>query len=260
MTMKKSSTRLDLELVQRKLFSSIDETTPYIMAGEVLVNGQVIYKRDHKIFEDDVITIKKKNEYVSRGAYKLSSAVKEFGILVKGKKIVDIGISNGGFSDLLLQMDAVSVLGIDVNINQVDYKLRKDNRVTLLKKNARYLTESDFDFKPDLITIDVSFISIIKILKALVKFGPVDIIALIKPQFEVEKGGSGKGGIIESPEKRVEILLSVKNQVESEGYSVIGFTTAGIQGRKGNQEYFFYLKYGQNNSIDDKIIENGIKI
>jgi len=256
----KNSTRLDIELVNRELFTSVEDAAPYIMAGEVLINGQVIYKRDHKTSSEDVITIKKKNEYVSRGAYKLSSAVKEFGIIVKGKKIVDVGISNGGFSDLLLQMGADSVLGVDVNINQVDYKLRKNPRVTLLKKNARYLTETDIDFTPDLCTIDVSFISIIKILKALVKFGSIDIIALIKPQFEVEKGGSGKGGIIESPEKRVEILLNVKQSAEEAGFSVIGFTTAGIQGRKGNQEYFFYMKYGQNISIDDKIIENGIKI
>ncbi len=256
----KNSTRLDIELVKRELFISVEEAAPYIMAGEVLINGQVIYKRDHKTSSEDVISIKKKYEYVSRGAYKLSSAVKEFDIIVKGKKIVDIGISNGGFSDLLLQMDADSVLGIDVNINQVDYKLRKNPRVTLLKKNARYLTETDIDIKPDLFTIDVSFISIIKILKALVKFGSIDIIALIKPQFEVEKGGSGKGGIIESPEKRLEILLNVKKSAEEAGFSIIGFTTAGIQGRKGNQEYFFYMKYGQNFSIDDKIIENGIKI
>ncbi|MEN8223241.1 MAG: TlyA family RNA methyltransferase [Acidobacteriota bacterium] len=254
----KNKTRLDIELVQRKIFGSAEEAAPYIMAGEVLVNGQVIYKRDHKTGRDDVISIKKKNEYVSRGAYKLGSAVKKFNIAVKGKKVVDIGISNGGFSDLLLQMDADSVLGIDVNINQVDYKLRKDDRVTLLKKNARYLTESDIDFEPGLFTIDVSFISVIKILEPLVKFGTVDIIALIKPQFEVEKGGSEKGGIIRSSEKRRDILLSVKKRAEETGYAVIGFTTAGIQGRKGNQEYFFYLKYGQNNSIDDKIIENGI--
>ena len=260
MRVMKNNSRLDIELVKREIFNSIGEAVPFIMAGEVLVNGQVIYKRDHNISSSDEITIKKKHEYVSRGAYKLSSAIEKFNMEVKGKKIVDIGISNGGFSDLLLQMGADSILGIDVNTNQVDYKLRKNVRVTLLKQNARYLTKSDINFLPDLITIDVSFISIIKILEALVKFGPIDIIALIKPQFEVEKGGSGKGGIIESPEKRVEILLNVKKSAEKAGFSVIGFTTAGIQGRKGNQEYFFYMKYGQNISIDDKIIENGIKI
>ncbi len=256
----KNNTRLDLELVKREIFNSVGEAAPFIMAGEVLVNGQVIYKRDYNTSSSDEITIKKKHEYVSRGAYKLSSAVEKFSFEVKGKRIVDIGISNGGFSDLLLKMGADSILGIDVNTNQVDYKLRKNSRVTLLKKNARYLTNSDIDFNPDLITIDVSFISIIKILEALVKFGPVDIIALIKPQFEVEKGQGGEGGIIKSIKKRLDILLKVKKKAEESGYSLIGFTTAGIQGRKGNQEYFFYLKYGQNNSIDDKIIENGIKI
>jgi len=259
--MKKSKTRLDRELVNRGIFDSREEAVPFIMAGEVQVNGQVAYKSDFPVTGDDEIRIREKREYVSRGAYKIASAIQSFGIDPEGKRVVDIGISNGGFSDFLLGRGAESVLGIDVNIHQVDYKLRRDPRVTLLKKNARYLTGEDIIVKPDLITIDVSFISVVKILDPLVKFGPVDIIALIKPQFEVEKGWQGdEKGVIRSPQKRAEIIIGVKHRAETMGYSVMGFTSAGISGRKGNQEYFFYLKTGKNISIDDKIIKNGIEI
>lgn len=252
--------RLDNELVRRGEFISVEEALPFIMAGEVLVNGDVVYKSDHNVSIDDEITIKKKFEYVSRGAYKLKKALKDFKISVKDRKVIDIGISNGGFADLLLQKGADMVLGIDVNINQVDYKLRKNSRVSLMKKNARYLKVDEIDFKPELITIDVSFISVIKILEALREFGPVDIVSLIKPQFEVSKKGSEKGGVIRSDKKRIEILLDVKHKAERTGFSIIDFTSSGIQGRKGNLEYFFYMKYGKNRSIDDKIIKNDIKI
>lgn len=252
--------RLDSELVKRGEFNTIEDTIPFIMAGEVLVNGNVIYKRDHNVSVDDVITIKKNFEYVSRGAYKLKKALEYFNFSVKGKKVVDIGISNGGFTDLLLQNGADRVLGIDVNINQVDYKLRNDEKVSLLKKNARYIKTGDVEFEPELFTIDVSFISVIKILEALRAFGDVSIISLIKPQFEVSKKDSEKGGVIKSDSKRVEILLDVKHKAEEAGFSLLDFTSSGIQGRKGNLEYFFYMKYGKNRSIDDKIINDGIKI
>ncbi len=252
--------RLDNELIRRGEFKTIEEAIPFIMAGEVLVNGNVVYKKDHNISIDDEITIKKNFEYVSRGAYKLKKALEDFNFSVKGKKVVDIGISNGGFTDLLLQNGAEKVLGVDVNINQVDYKLRNDERVSLLKKNARYIKTDDISFKPELFTIDVSFISVIKILEALRAFGKVNIISLIKPQFEVSKRDSEKGGVIKSDSKRVEILLDVKHKAEEAGFSLVDFTSSGIQGRKGNLEYFFYMKYGKKGSIDDKIIKNGIKI
>lgn len=260
--MKKMSkkSRLDNELVKRGEFSTIADAIPFIMAGEVLVNGNVIYKKDHNVSIDDVITIKKNFEYVSRGAYKLKKALEDFSFSVKGKKVVDIGISNGGFTDLLLKNGADRVLGIDVNINQVDYKLRKDERVSLLKKNARYIETNDVEFNPELFTIDVSFISVVKILEALKAFGEVSVISLIKPQFEVSKKDSEKGGVIKSDSKRVEILLDVKHKAEEAGFSLLDFTSSGIQGRKGNLEYFFYMKYGKKGSIDDKIIEDGIKI
>ncbi len=257
---KKRKNRLDEELVRRGEFKTCENSLPYIMAGEVFVNGNVVYKSDHGVSEADEIIIKKRSEFVSRGAYKLQNALKDFQIRVDGKNVVDIGVSNGGFTDLLLQKGANTVLGVDVNINQVDYKLRKNEKVLLLKKNSRYLKSDDVSFKPQLFTIDVSFISVIRILEALTVFGPVDIIALIKPQFEVSKDESEKGGIIRSEAKRTRIVIDVKHKAEETGFSVLDFTSSGIQGRKGNYEYFFYMKYGQNGSIDDKIIKNGIKI
>jgi len=256
--MKKS--RLDNELVRRGEFCSAKETIPFIMAGDVCVNGNIVYQRDYLVCNEDEISIVKRNEFVSRGAYKLRKAIEDFDISLEGRNVVDIGISNGGFTDFLLQKGVDLILGVDVNILQVDYKLRKDSRVLLLKKNARYLKVEDVAFVPDLVVIDVSFISVIRILEALRTFGGIDIISLIKPQFEVKKKESEKGGVIRNKETRIRTLLKVKHEAEALGFSLIGFTSSGILGRKGNMEYFFYLKYGQNRSIDDKIIENGIKV
>ncbi len=255
--MKKKS-RLDNELIRRGILKTKEEAIPYIMSGEVLVNGNIELKSDFAVYPDDEIVIKKKFEYVSRGALKLKKAFTDFKYDPSGKNVVDIGISNGGFTDLVLKMGAKKVMGVDVNINQVDYKIRNSDRVVLLKKNARYIAKEDLIFNPQLVIIDVSFISVLKILDPLRKFGPVDIISLIKPQFEVSRIDAEKGGVIRNEKKRAEILIDVKNRTDSLGYSLLNFTKAGIQGRKGNQEYFFYLKYKQNGSIDDKIITNGI--
>ncbi len=252
--------RLDVELVRRGDFDSTKDTIPFIMAGEIRVNGHVVYKRDHLVCSGDEILILKTDEFVSRGAYKLKKAIEDFDISIYGKSAIDIGISNGGFTDYLLQNGSNLILGIDVNIMQVDYKLRQDSRVLLLKKNARYLKLEDITFIPDIVVIDVSFISVIKILEVLKDFGKIDIVSLIKPQFEVEKKDSEKGGVIKSRETRIRTLLQVKHKAEDIGFSLINFTSSGILGRKGNREYFFYLKYGQNGSIDDKIIKNGIKV
>lgn len=250
--------RLDTELVLKGKFKDADKASRFIMAGEVFINGNVTYRRDHKVSDDDVIEIRKKHEYVSRGAYKLKNALSDFGLEITGKRIVDIGISNGGFSNLLLESGAAGILGVDVNTDQVDYKLRNDPRVGLLKKNARYLVPGDIGFQPDLIVMDVSFISVIRILEALRAFGSVDIVSLIKPQFEVKRSESVKGGVIKDREKIAGILLDVKHQAEKIGFGLLNFTRAGITGKKGNQEYFFFLKYGKINSIDDKIIRDEI--
>ena len=255
-----SKKRLDITLEERGLAVSCENAKALIMAGEVFVNGQLCLKSDNRVSEFDEMEIKTHRQYVSRGAYKLERALWDFNIDPGGLKALVIGISNGGLSYLLLKKGAAEILGIDVNIAQVDYKLVTDSRVKLLKLNARYIEDKHLKFLPDLIVIDVSFISILKILKTLRFLKNVPIISLVKPQFEADKREVLRGGIINSVEKRREIVLRIKKQVEKNGYALKGFTLAGIKGKKGNQEYFFLLEHGKEGSISDKIVEDEIKI
>ncbi|MCP4148821.1 MAG: TlyA family RNA methyltransferase [bacterium] len=251
---KKAKNRLDIELVNRNLSPSKERAQALIMAGDIRVNQQVIYKADTPVACDALIEVKEKSPFVSRGADKIAKAFETFNIDVKGRKTLDIGISTGGFSDYMLQKGAEIAAGVDVNINQVDFKLHKNKKLTLIKANARHLEKKDIPFEPDIITIDVSFISITKILPALTVFKKAKILTLIKPQFEVKKENVEKGGIVRDKNKRIEILLDLKYKIEEMNYAVKGFTTAGLKGRKGNQEYFFLLEYGKKESINDKMI------
>jgi 23S rRNA (cytidine1920-2'-O)/16S rRNA (cytidine1409-2'-O)-methyltransferase len=246
--------RLDEALVCRGQVAEREKAAALIMAGEVRVNGQVQVKADRLVSGEDTITIQRKYPYVSRGAFKLAKAIENFAIVVPGLKILDLGISTGGFSDYLLQCGADAVVGVDVNISQVDYGLRRNPRLQLLKKNARFLQKRDIPFEPDLIIMDLSFISITVILPALAVFPRAKILALVKPQFEAAKGQVGKGGVIRDPQARREIVLQLKKRVEGMGFAVSGFTRSGLKGKKGNQEYFFILEYGKKKSIDDTMI------
>lgn len=252
--------RLDAEVVKRGLVHTLEKAKAFIMAGEIVMDGQVVYKADTMVTPGSHIEIKRKYPYASRGAAKIEKAFKEFSIDVKGMKVVDIGISTGGFTDLMLQNGAETVAGVDVNINQVDFKLKQNKRLKLIKINARSLKREDVGFEPDLITMDVSFISIMKILPALSAFKKARVLTLVKPQFEIKRENVGKGGIIKEKEKRIEILLHLKKKIQDINYAVTDFTPAGVRGRKGNIEYFFFLKYGKKNSINDKIITDEIKI
>lgn len=247
-------------MVERGLTASREKGLALIMAGEVVVDGQIVYKPDRQVTPDLKIEIKKRYPYVSRGGIKIEKAFESFAIEIKGLKAIDIGISTGGFSDYMLQHGAVRVTGVDVNIDQVDYQLRKDRQLTLLKKNARFLEKGDIDYDPDLITIDLSFISVTKVLPVLKVFKEAKIICLVKPQFESEKNRVGKGGVVRDRKQRLEILLQIKREIEGLGYGVAAFTEAGVKGRKGNREYFFLLKYGNKVSIDDKIVADAIKV
>jgi 23S rRNA (cytidine1920-2'-O)/16S rRNA (cytidine1409-2'-O)-methyltransferase len=224
------------------------------------VDGQVVYKADTKVTADNIIEIKEKYPYASRGAGKIEKAFKDFSINIKGLKVVDIGISTGGFTDYMLQKGAEAAAGVDVNTRQVDERLKKNKRLILIKKNARNLQPADVPFEPDLITMDVSFISVTKILPALRAFKNARILTLVKPQFEARKEDVEKGGIIREKEKRVEILLELKKKIEDLNYAVTGFTPAGLRGRKGNREFFFLLEYGKKNPINDTILTHEYEI
>jgi 23S rRNA (cytidine1920-2'-O)/16S rRNA (cytidine1409-2'-O)-methyltransferase len=254
--------RLDKEIVQRGLVPSREKARALIMAGDVLVDDQVEDKAGKIVTAANRIELREKFPYVSRGALKIEKALNDFSLPVKGLKILDIGISTGGFSDYMLKNGADEVTGVDVNIRQVDDSLKRHPRLKLIQANARYgedLAAEKIGFEPDLVTIDVSFISLTKILPAISQFGRAKIVALVKPQFEAPRGNVGKGGVIRKEEKRLDILLNLKRQIISLEYGVTGFTLAGIKGKKGNQEYFFLLEYGKNTSISDKIVAHGIE-
>ena len=249
-----------MEVVSRELYPTIEAARAAIMAGDVLVNQQVVYKADHRVGEHSLLEIKKRFPYSSRGALKIEKAIKDFSITLPGMKVVDIGISTGGFSDFMLKNGADRVLGIDVNVSQVDFRLSKNSRLNLLQKNARHLQESDVPFSPDLIAIDVSFISVLKILPALKVFSGTRILVMIKPQFEAKPADVGERGIIRKISTIHEVLTTTKAEIEKMNFGILGFTLAGVKGRRGNQEYFFLLQYGKKSLVNDKMITNGIEI
>lgn len=252
--------RLDEALVNRGLAPNREKAGALIMAGDILVDGQTVYKADAEVTPDQPVERKEKYPYASRGASKIERAFGAFGIDVNGMKVLDIGISNGGFTDYMLQNGAAAAAGVDVNIQQVDDKLKNDPRVSLIKANARSLEPGDAPFEPDLITMDVSFISVTKILPALSAFKTARVLTLIKPQFEVKREKVGKGGIIRDREDIKDILLELKEKIQRLDYAVSGVTAAGVKGRKGNQEFFFLLDYGKKDSINDRIVTDAIEI
>jgi len=257
---KHKKNRLDQAMLIRQLAPNLKEAQALIMAGEVRVEGQMADKPDCQINAGAAIQIEKSHPYVSRGAFKIEKAIHEFSIDVPGLKVLDVGISTGGFSDCLFQRGAAEICGVDVNISQVDYGLRRNPRLHLLKKNARFLKKEDIPFEPDLIIMDLSFISITKILPVLAVFSKARILSLIKPQFEAPRGSVGKGGVVRDREQRLRILLRLKHEIESLDFAVLGYALSGIKGRKGNQEYFFLLQSGKKNSIDDKMISDAFEI
>jgi len=253
--------RLDEEVVKRGLAPSKEKANAMIMAGDVLVDHQVVYNSDKIVTPDHCVELKEKFAYVSRGALKIEKALRDFSIDIKGLKVLDIGISTGGFTDYMLKNGADRVTGVDVNIQQVDDRLKQNNRLKLIKANARNeadLTAGKIGFEPDLVTIDVSFISVTKILPALGQSGKSPIVVLIKPQFEAKRENVDKGGIVREKQKRLQVLLDLKEQIIVLNFWVEDFTGAGTKGRKGNREYFFLLRYGKKTSISDKIITHEI--
>jgi 23S rRNA (cytidine1920-2'-O)/16S rRNA (cytidine1409-2'-O)-methyltransferase len=251
--------RLDERLVKQGLAQSKERARPLIMAGEILVNGQVVYKSDTMVTDSHYVELKEKFPFASRGALKIEKAFKDFAIDVEGRNTLDVGISTGGFSDYMLKNGALRVTGVDVNIKQVDYQLRQNDRLKLIETNARTLQAEQIDYDPDVITIDVSFISVTKILPALSAFKNAKIIALIKPQFEAKRENVGKGGVITDSRKRQEVLMDLKQRITDLNYGIMGVTLAGVKGRKGNQEYFFLLEYGKKSTINDKIVSDASK-
>lgn len=237
--------RLDRLLVERNLVSSRERAKALIMEGRVFVDGKVIVKAGTLIRDDALIKIKDFDiPYVSRGGLKLEAAFKHFNIDVKGKIAMDVGASTGGFTDCLLQHGVARVYCIDVGYGQLAWKLRSDERVYILERtNIRYLPKEKIPELVDIATIDVSFISLRKVIPRVLDFLKDDgeIIALIKPQFEVGKGEVDKGGIIKKEEKRLKAVEEVKKFIDSLGLKIKGLMQSPITGGKGNIEYLIYF-------------------
>tara|TARA_B100000959_G_scaffold280063_1_gene341249 strand:+ start:10 stop:744 length:735 start_codon:yes stop_codon:yes gene_type:complete len=235
--------RLDSLLVEKQLTNSREEAKRLILAGKTLVNGVALSKVGSLINEESDIQLKEKGHpFVSRGGLKLAGALKEFNLKVKGLTSLDAGASTGGFTDCLLQNGVKKVFAVDVGYGQLAWKIRNDPRiVTIEKKNVRYLTVSDLGEAVDLAVVDLSFISVKRVLHAIIsvlKRGG-RIIALIKPQFEVGKGEVGKGGIVRDTKKHIKVLNDISRFAKDAGLDVLGHIQSPIAGTKGNIEYFF---------------------
>ncbi len=212
-----------------------------IMEGVVFVNGQKVDKAGTQVKEDADISIKDSSlKYVSRGGLKLEGALKHFDTDVQDKIALDVGASTGGFTDCLLQGGAARVYAVDVGYGQLDWKLRNDSRIVVMEKiNARHINEETLPELVDIIVIDVSFISLTKIIPAVIKLlkpGGV-LVALIKPQFEVGKGEVGKGGIVRDESKHEEVVEKITELVAGLNFAVSGVIPSPIAGAQGNKEF-----------------------
>lgn len=250
--------RADILLVENGFFESREKAKVRIMAGEVLINGQRVVKPSQK-FEDgaEILVLLEKDRYVSRGGLKLEGALKDFDLNVKNKKCLDIGASTGGFTDCLLKNGADRVIAMDVGKNILDYAIRNNSRVLVVEGfNARYIDNYSPPFSIDLVTIDVSFISAIKILRPLRRIitCETEVIVLLKPQFELTKPFRGFDGVIRSGGKQVEIMTGFYSSVARLGYYVKDHCFSRIKGPKGNIEFFARLGYGgRSECVDDKL-------
>jgi len=237
--------RLDKALFEKGLVDSREKAKALIIAGEVLVNGIPADKAGTQVRPDDELSIKNKMPFVSRGGLKLEQAINDFGLDLTDKTGMDIGASTGGFTDCMLQHGAVKVYAVDVGYGQFDWKLRQDERVVLMEKtNVRYLEKESVPDEIDIASIDVSFISLTKVIPNLLQFlkPQGEIVALIKPQFEADRKDIGKGGVVKEESTRLEIVEMIKTWSEDNSLDVIGTTTSPIKGPKGNVEYLIYLR------------------
>ena len=253
--------RLDKVLFSKGLVKSREMARALIMEGKVYVDGNKITKAGSPVNENSDISLQATDlPYVSRGGLKLEAAIEYFNIDVKDKIIMDVGSSTGGFTDCLLQKGAKKAYCIDVGYGQLAWSLRKDPRVILLERtNIRYLREilqeqeargKEQEYgdlvrsKIDIATIDVSFISLTKVIPEVIKClnDEGEVLALVKPQFEVGKGEVGKGGIVREEEKRVKAVKYVEEDLKKCGLKSHGVFQSPVSGQKGNIEYFLYMK------------------
>jgi 23S rRNA (cytidine1920-2'-O)/16S rRNA (cytidine1409-2'-O)-methyltransferase len=248
--------RLDSLLSERGLFTSRSRAAASVLAGEVLLlpERRRAEKPGQLVPEDVELELAQAPRFVSRGGIKLANALDRLTLSVQGRLALDVGASTGGFTDCLLQRGAGHVIAVDVAYGEFDWRLRSDPRVTVLERtNARTLDPAELPYAPDLIVIDVSFISLAKVLPAVL--GCVaegfDCLGLIKPQFEVGREGVGKGGVVRDRGARRNALVAVGESARSLGASVLGYASSGLPGPKGNLETFIWLAEHTRRGIAD---------
>lgn len=237
--------RLDVILVERNFAASRERANSLILAGKVRVNSRMSGKAGEKIDEDAFVEVLASDlKYVSRGGLKLEKAIVEFGIVFQDKIVADIGASTGGFTDCALQNGARKVYAIDVGYGQLAWKLRSDERVVNMERcNIRNVAEESFNPKADIVTIDVSFISLAKVLPAAITFSQAaaDFVVLIKPQFEAGRDRVGKKGVVRDRNTHIDVIQSVFDSARELGLFVKALSYSPITGPEGNIEFLAHL-------------------
>lgn len=251
--------RLDVLLVKNGLAASREKAKAIIMSGNVYVEGQKEDKPGTTFPEESHIEVRGHTlPYVSRGGLKLEKALKNFDVTVEGKTCTDVGSSTGGFTDCMLQNGATKVFAIDVGRGQLDWKLRQDERVVCMEKtNIRYVTPEDIGEPVDFSSIDVSFISLSKVLMPIRDYLTEDgeIVALIKPQFEAGREKVGKKGVVREKSTHIEVVEAVTGYAVEHGFDVLALTFSPIKGPEGNIEYLVHLKKCEGHgSINESVV------
>ena len=245
--------RVDQLLVARGLSATRAEALRLVMAGRVLADGTPVDKAGRLVRPAAALRLTAVSPYVGRGGEKLHAALTTFRVTPAGRVCLDVGASTGGFTDCLLQLGARRVYAVDVGRHQLHPRLRSDPRVTVVEGvNARYLESSRFDEPPSVAVVDVSFISLTKVLPAVARClhpagdgeGPREIVALVKPQFEVGRGRVGKGGVVREPGRHREVLLGLAAFGNAIGLVPVGLAASPLTGAKGNREFFLHLVVG----------------
>jgi 23S rRNA (cytidine1920-2'-O)/16S rRNA (cytidine1409-2'-O)-methyltransferase len=241
--------RLDSLLTERGLFPSRSRAAAAVLAGDVhLGPGRRRAEKPGQLVAEDVeLDVAAPPPYVSRGGTKLANALDALGVDVAGRRALDVGASTGGFTDCLLQRGAAHVVALDVAYGELAMALRDDRRVTVMERvNARALEPAALPYRPDLVVADVSFISLTKVLPAVLACvdARFDALLMVKPQFEVGRERVGKGGVVRDPALRREALVAVAEAARRAGAAVLGFASSGLPGPAGNQETFVWLAEG----------------
>ena len=237
--------RADTLLAERGLAASRTAAAATVRAGRVRLgrDGAEVAKPSELVDEDAELVVAETQEFVSRGGIKLSNALAKLPVEVEGRLCLDVGASTGGFTDCLLQRGAKLVLAVDVGYGQLDWRLREDSRVLVMERlNARYLGDSSLPFRPELITVDVSFISLARLMPPIVASAApeLDLLGLVKPQFELGKEKVGKGGVVRDADDRRDAIRQVAEAAQREGLAVRGLTSSDLPGPKGNRETFVW--------------------